>query len=165
MATSFVVWGANTNIGKTLLSAGIMRTVARLSPPIGSLYLKPVQTGAPDSDGALVAQLSGLSHTIGEHASASRLGAVCESRWTSAQEAEAINIKTSSAALLSRTLFAWNDAVSPHLAVEREGRPVSDELVLQSTRDELAYFKALGGRCACLQSSAKSTSAFDKLPR
>ena len=30
------------------------------------------------------------------------------------------------------TFFGWNQAVSPHLAVEREGRPVSDEEILRA---------------------------------
>jgi dethiobiotin synthetase/adenosylmethionine--8-amino-7-oxononanoate aminotransferase len=35
------------------------------------------------------------------------------------------------------TLYAWQQAVSPHLAVEREGRPVSDEAVQRTIEAEL----------------------------
>ena len=44
MRTS-VVWGANTGVGKTVLSAGLTR--AAVGRRLGSLYLKPVQTGVP----------------------------------------------------------------------------------------------------------------------
>ncbi|XP_064987850.1 bifunctional dethiobiotin synthetase/7,8-diamino-pelargonic acid aminotransferase, mitochondrial-like isoform X2 [Musa acuminata AAA Group] len=54
---TYVVWGCNTGVGKTLVSAGLAASV--LSPcstdPSGFLYLKPVQTGFPrDSDSRFV---------------------------------------------------------------------------------------------------------------
>ncbi len=39
----YQVWGANTDVGKTILSAGLLRAVGEVA-----LYLKPVQTGPPD---------------------------------------------------------------------------------------------------------------------
>ena len=72
--SSWLVWGANTGVGKTLLSAGLIRAAAAAAVNkrgIDSvLYLKPVQTGAPDdSDGRLVAQhTSGMAHVVGAHA-------------------------------------------------------------------------------------------------
>ncbi|KAA8539414.1 hypothetical protein F0562_026106 [Nyssa sinensis] len=50
----YTVWGANTGVGKTLVSAGLAASI--LSPPLSStptkfIYIKPVQTGFPaDSD-------------------------------------------------------------------------------------------------------------------
>ena len=71
------------------------------------LYLKPVQTGFPgDSDGRLVAAAGGVTHTLGEHAAAL---------------AGDVAPPPPGGASVSKTLFAWQAAVSPHLAVEREG--------------------------------------------
>lgn len=41
----YQVWGANTDVGKSILSAGLLRSFDKLS-----LYIKPVQTGAPIAD-------------------------------------------------------------------------------------------------------------------
>ncbi|MCO5563043.1 hypothetical protein L7F22_016679 [Adiantum nelumboides] len=50
---SVMVWGANTNVGKTLISAGLSASL--LSSGFSSLYLKPLQTGFPhDSDSRFV---------------------------------------------------------------------------------------------------------------
>lgn len=43
------IWGANTGVGKTVLSAALLRTAEK-----PSLYLKPVQSGFPDDDDAKV---------------------------------------------------------------------------------------------------------------
>ncbi|CAN8071927.1 unnamed protein product [Agarophyton chilense] len=54
------LWGANTGVGKTVLSAGLLRATA--SP---SLYIKPVQTGYPaDDDSATVLQHASQAHTL-----------------------------------------------------------------------------------------------------
>jgi hypothetical protein len=45
-APAFCVWGANTGVGKTLVSAGLAASARRHFAPM--FYLKPVQTaGAP----------------------------------------------------------------------------------------------------------------------
>eukprot|EP00303_Exanthemachrysis_gayraliae_P009327 CAMPEP_0206016156 /NCGR_PEP_ID=MMETSP1464-20131121/22078_1 /ASSEMBLY_ACC=CAM_ASM_001124 /TAXON_ID=119497 /ORGANISM="Exanthemachrysis gayraliae, Strain RCC1523" /LENGTH=279 /DNA_ID=CAMNT_0053389963 /DNA_START=24 /DNA_END=864 /DNA_ORIENTATION=- len=114
-----------------MISAGIAAAALRRSLPLR--YVKPLQTGFPeDSDGAFVARAIGThEHSLGEHAAeAARteevpdIGAVCQ------------------------TLFAWNGAVSPHLAVEREGRGVSDERVVDATCKVLAAFARRAGPCA-----------------
>ena len=66
---STMIWGANTGVGKTLVSVGLMRAAAARA---NALYLKPVQTGCPeDSDGRHVARLAGgLPHMVGPHAAA-----------------------------------------------------------------------------------------------
>eukprot|EP00621_Florenciella_sp_RCC1693_P006033 CAMPEP_0182536668 /NCGR_PEP_ID=MMETSP1323-20130603/20553_1 /TAXON_ID=236787 /ORGANISM="Florenciella parvula, Strain RCC1693" /LENGTH=98 /DNA_ID=CAMNT_0024746937 /DNA_START=50 /DNA_END=343 /DNA_ORIENTATION=+ len=51
-----MVWGANTDVGKTLISAGMCRTAGA-----GTRYLKPAQTGyPPDSDAETVRRLAAL---------------------------------------------------------------------------------------------------------
>ena len=67
---AFCVWGANTAVGKTLVSAGLAASARRRAMPF--LYLKPVQTGFPDdSDADFVASRSraGVVTTMGPHAS------------------------------------------------------------------------------------------------
>jgi dethiobiotin synthetase len=124
------VWGCGTGIGKTLLSAGLMRAAAARGAP--ALFVKPVQTGVPDSDGATVARLRGSScrHEPAAHAAEAGLGV-----FTSAN---------GGAAPLTRvtTLFAWRAPISPHLASAREGRPVSDGEVVRATSAELQAFEA-----------------------
>ena len=46
---------------------------------------------------------------------------------------------------LSKTLYAWGQPISPHLAVEREGRAVSDAAVAAAVAAELRSFAAAGG--------------------
>ncbi|KAI5069010.1 hypothetical protein GOP47_0015311 [Adiantum capillus-veneris] len=55
------VWGANTNVGKTLISAGLSASL--LSSGSSVSYLKPLQTGFPhDSDSRFV--VSKVRHTL-----------------------------------------------------------------------------------------------------
>jgi len=45
----FQIFGANTNVGKTIISSGICRAAPEFFSKV--LYLKPIQTGYPqDSD-------------------------------------------------------------------------------------------------------------------
>lgn len=120
---AYCVWGANTDVGKTLVSAGLCLAAAKevaagTGPSV--LYVKPVQTGFPaDSDGRTVVAASRLAgvncvHVLGEHAAAG----------LSAAETTAFNLGNGSeetAAVKAHTLFAWREAVGPHLTVEREG--------------------------------------------
>lgn len=123
---AFGVWGSGTGVGKTLVSAGLLAAARRRGTP--SLYLKPVQTGFPaDSDGRLVAALSGgCAHALGAHAAAAA--------------DRALGHLDADALAPCRTLFAWRAPVSPHLAVEREGRAVDDAAVMAATRGALAAF-------------------------
>ena len=84
---TYMVWGANTDVGKTLVSAGLAAAAAKdevgvcnmhghmhkeqtpflIRPFLGMqarlLYLKPVQTGYPlDSDAALVVRQLAVVH-------------------------------------------------------------------------------------------------------
>ena len=127
--SAVIIWGSNTGVGKTLVSAGLTRAAAASHRV---LYLKPVQTGLPhDSDGALVATLARGRHTLGAHA------AMVAHRATAAPQPTCGLM-----AAHCRTLFGWRAAASPHLAVAAEGRPVSDGALLEATRHELNSFLA-----------------------
>ncbi|WOL05523.1 bifunctional dethiobiotin synthetase/7,8-diamino-pelargonic acid aminotransferase, mitochondrial [Canna indica] len=158
---TYIVWGSNTGVGKTLVSAGLAASV--LSPssddPFAFLYLKPVQTGFPcDSDARFVCQkvsalfrrhlngspagLLASDHLLNASTAASRelLGGRPEqpdeavegdaaSRGLGAYEETRIGNgerKGGDFRLVCKTLFGWKEAISPHLAVEREGMLVDD---------------------------------------
>lgn len=95
-------------------------------PPV---YIKPVQTGFPeDSDGQLISHAAQCKHTLGSHAR------TCAGLTTAQPpETEAVNAYAS-------TLFAWKNAVSPHLAVKLEGRPVQDAELVAAIADEIRRF-------------------------
>jgi dethiobiotin synthetase len=124
------VWGANTGVGKTLVCAALASSEAGGTSPL--LYVKPLQTGWPsDSDGervALAAAAGGATarHSLGEHAG-----------WLTGERGEA---ESGSARVLARTLFAWQQAVGPHAAVQREGRGVDDDVVAAAVAAELQRF-------------------------
>eukprot|EP00873_Tetraselmis_striata_P013035 jgi/Tetstr1/433299/TSEL_022586.t1 len=121
---TFTIWGANTDVGKTLVSVGLAAAVERAQGDL--LYLKPVQTGYPgDSDARLVCAATGGFETVGPHAAELLDGALAGGDASS---------------ITAKTLFAWRQAVSPHLAMENEGRPVSDAEVREATLAELARF-------------------------
>lgn len=100
------------------------------------LYLKPAQTGFPaDSDARLVAAAADLPLVAGPHAAQldSQLQAVA-GPGGGAQ----------SMGTLAKTLYAWGQPISPHLAVETEGRPISDRQVAADVAAELRAFAAAG---------------------
>ena len=133
---STLIWGANTGVGKTLVSAGLLRAAARSTL---AFYLKPVQTGAPaDSDGRHVALLAGdLPHELGPHAAVTGLQSTTAGSATSR----------------ALTLFAWKEPVSPHIAAAKEGRAVSDAVLLADTRAALASFESAGGSVALIETA------------
>lgn len=98
------------------------------------LFLKPVQTGFPtDSDARLVAAAAGLPVAAGPHAAQLLPGS--ELQASSAPAADGT---------LAKTMYAWQQPVSPHLAVETEGRPVSNRQVAAAVAAELRGFAAAG---------------------
>ncbi|MFS7918184.1 putative dethiobiotin synthase, Adenosylmethionine--8-amino-7-oxononanoate transaminase [Helianthus anomalus] len=148
----YTIWSANTGLGKTLVSAGIA-AASVASPPSKLVYIKPLQTGYPlDSDAAFVYRkipqilhrrnpnftLTASNQTlnvsipaakvkIGDNFSDSRNGfgefGFCEERKVGEGVGEGSE-------LICKTIYAWNEAISPHLASEREGAFVGDEEVL-----------------------------------
>ena len=69
---AYVVWGANTGVGKTLVSAALAAACRRQRIPFA--YIKPVQTGLEreeDADGHAVARALGDPnvHTVAPHGS------------------------------------------------------------------------------------------------
>lgn len=108
----YMIWGANTDVGKTLVSAGLAAATKRSNRLL--TFIKPVQTGFPkDSDARLVALASGATPSLGAHAA--RLDGL-----HSADTSEAGSYDT------ARTLFAWTDPVSPSVAAQTEGHAVTD---------------------------------------
>ncbi|KAK9815939.1 hypothetical protein WJX72_012312 [[Myrmecia] bisecta] len=123
-----MVWGANTGIGKTLISAGLAAAAARSQVEL--LYLKPVQTGFPDScDASLVAACSGGRVSYAEHAAA-----------LLSKQPPDKPAQPDACSVLARTLFAWEAPTSPHTAVALEGRAITDGQLCSLLRAELNSF-------------------------
>ena len=136
-----MIWGSNTGVGKTLVSAGLISAARRRA--CAALYLKPAQTGFPtDADGGFVARLS--DRLVAHLPDAGRAVQLCGPHARRAIEIDgrafpAVPTKAGELApLICETLFAWNAAVGPHLAVQHEGRPVDDEMLVNATREALA---------------------------
>ena len=123
---SFVIWGANTGVGKTLVSGGLAQAARRAGTP--TLFLKPVQTGFPeDSDAEFVARVAKGVETMGEHA------AVAASTSPSGPfEGET--------PMWAHTMYAWRKAAGPHVSAALEGRPVMDEEIVRMTGKYLQEF-------------------------
>ena len=144
----FTIWGANTGVGKTLFSAGLIHAAATAAASTQKqqqpttkaniFYLKPVQTGFPtDSDARLVYNAIRSSSTL----------------QSKSQISSHLHVAPHAAALLpatpppasphgplhvhAKTLYAWRDPVSPHIAVEREGRAITDGQLTTAILDEI----------------------------
>ncbi|CAH8382944.1 unnamed protein product [Eruca vesicaria subsp. sativa] len=157
---TYLIWSANTSLGKTLVSTGISASFL-LQPPAHStkklLYLKPIQTGFPtDSDSRfLFSKLSSLSlrrripisvsnsvlrsslpvaEALRRYLQVSENG-ICDLNFSEE------NIVTGAPELMCKTMYAWEAAISPHLAAERENATVEDSVVLkmleQCLREEM----------------------------
>lgn len=102
--------------------------------------MKPVQTGFPeDSDGRLVARNlaagSGAPHLVSEHAAKCHEGSSSVSGGLDSVLQAGVHHRCQ-----ATTLFAWSNAVSPHLAAAREGRAVTDEAVLHALSTQIASY-------------------------
>ena len=171
---ALAVWGAGTGAGKTVVSAGLAAAAARARAGAGAgagrgaggasssgpaaVYIKPLQTGAlgGDSDGRLVAAAAaavgrgGGRFSCAPHAAAAYRGV----RPLGAPPG-LLPAAVPSGGVWSRTLFAWGDAVGPHLAARRERRPVADHEVLEAVRAEMsAWLGAPRPPGLCLLESA-----------
>ncbi|CAA7062397.1 unnamed protein product [Microthlaspi erraticum] len=151
---TYFIWSANTSLGKTLVSTGISASFLHQqpSPSAGNsrklLYLKPIQTGFPsDSDSRFVfSKLNSLSLRLRTPLSTSN--SVLRSSIPAAESMGKRNVEASETGmcdlnfreekivtgapeLLCKTMYAWEAAISPHLAAERENAPVEDSVVLR----------------------------------
>ncbi len=123
---AFVVWGANTGVGKTLVSGGLARAARATGTP--AAFLKPVQTGFPeDSDAEFVARVSGGVESMGEHASV-------------AANASASGPLGGKGEMWAHTEFAWRRAAGPHVSAAEEGRLVADGEIVRATSRYLREF-------------------------
>lgn len=150
---AFQVWGSNTGVGKTLVSGGLIKAASSSKgnsddfENSSCLYLKPVQTGFPeDSDAQFVFDCSGSNSsssnssdddekskgrvTTGAHA------AKCTDTATTDNDSDNNN----SNKIWCHTEFAWKVAAGPHVAEKLEGRPVTDEDVVNAVRNRLEEF-------------------------
>jgi bifunctional dethiobiotin synthetase / adenosylmethionine---8-amino-7-oxononanoate aminotransferase len=106
-------------------------------------YTKPVQTGFPtDSDGRLVSNILGCRHHVAPHASFCETATPAGKR--SASGKHALHALLHEPAHSAVTLHAWKTAVSPHLAVQLEGRPVSDSDLCDGLMSLVAAASARG---------------------
>ncbi|CAN7067197.1 bifunctional dethiobiotin synthetase/7,8-diamino-pelargonic acid aminotransferase, mitochondrial [Brassica rapa] len=158
---TYLIWSANTSLGKTLVSTGIASSFLlhqpSSSPPAAHssklLYLKPIQTGFPsDSDSRFVfSKLDSLSLrcriplSVSNSVLRSSLP-VAESMRRNIKVSESgmcdLNFReektvTGAPELLCKTLYAWEAAISPHLAAEREHATVEDSVVLKMVEQEM----------------------------
>jgi len=123
----YAVWGADTDIGKTLVCAGIACAAVR-ERQLVVRYVKPVQTGFPgDSDAGVVARAAGLRLLAGRHAAELLSGEAPPPQFGD----EALHGTAS-------TLFAWRLAAAPSAAAAVEGRGVSEGEVARATAAALA---------------------------
>ncbi|PNT32143.1 hypothetical protein POPTR_006G170400v4 [Populus trichocarpa] len=159
---TYMIWGSNTSLGKTLISTGLASSFL-LSPRTTNktpkfVYLKPIQTGFPsDSDSHFVfSKLSSLASLRSSPLSLSASNSVLNSSLSAASSLFGDDSKTKGrnlgiynlnfteenrfvkdgvnvvSELVCETLYAWKEAVSPHLAAEKENGVVEDSLVLET---------------------------------
>ena len=150
---AFCVWGANTAVGKTLVSAGLAAAARRRALPF--LYLKPVQTGFPDdSDADFVATRAraGVVPTMGPHAAVAAgffgsgggndpdHGNKNKKAYGTDHPLLESTGGESGPPFWAHTTFAWRKPTGPQMAVREEGRGVSDESLLASVTRHLSQF-------------------------
>ncbi|KAK9811108.1 hypothetical protein WJX73_003299 [Symbiochloris irregularis] len=134
---SYLIWGANTDVGKTVVSGGLVSAALQAGDRVG--YIKPVQTGFPtDSDARTLARIAGGSLTFGPHAG------------QLAKEEPLVQQTPAAERLHLSTLFAWQQPVSPHLAAATEGRQASDAEVRSATLQELNAFAVASSQSRAL---------------
>ncbi|KAL8223014.1 hypothetical protein R6Q57_020413 [Mikania cordata] len=154
----YTVWAANTGLGKTLVSAGIAASSILSSPPHSKLiYIKPLQTGFPeDSDSDFIyrkiplilhrrspqSTLIASNQTLNASIPAARVkigsnfsevSGSCKNGFGDFGFYEEMKVGDGvgvGSELICKTIFAWKEAISPHLATEREDAFVGDDDVL-----------------------------------
>eukprot|EP00899_Mesostigma_viride_P020781 jgi/Mesvir1/28704/Mv19675-RA.1 len=136
---TFIVWGANTGIGKTLVSCGVMAATASEHGPSCGVYLKPVQTGyPPDSDAEFVSRHAGI--------------------WADARTPSTPGASPEPP-IVARQLYAWPQPLSPHLAAAQPGAPppVDDATLVHAIQAVLEH--VAGNRAALLGGQRKQGPA------
>lgn len=169
---SYMVWGSNTGVGKTLVSAGLATSIicsstATDAPP-NVHYIKPVQTGFPqDSDSRFVSrkvsdifkhrrpannlyvsnQMLKVSPVAWHCLPGSKGADEIRKRDLGLDESGMVNINSyegralqgfdkdrgsADSELVCKTIYSWEEAVSPHLAAAREGCVVEDCSLVES---------------------------------
>ncbi|KAK7329822.1 hypothetical protein VNO77_24002 [Canavalia gladiata] len=136
----YLIWASNTGVGKTLVSTGIAASYLLSSPtPSQFHYLKPLQTGFPsDSDSRFVfnklRQLYLLRNPRISLSASLRVLNASPAVMNDKMEMDSLASEdgVGSSGLVCKTLYAWKEAVSPHLAAEREGLVVKDSVVLET---------------------------------
>ncbi|XP_042491193.1 bifunctional dethiobiotin synthetase/7,8-diamino-pelargonic acid aminotransferase, mitochondrial isoform X2 [Macadamia integrifolia] len=160
---TYMVWGSNTGVGKTLVSVGLATSVlspsSTLSPnPTRFSYIKPVQTGFPaDSDSCFVyrkfseiflrrrypvslfasnhavkASVPAAAEVLGAEMVEGSEGGLKDLCWYEERRIQGEDSGVVGSKLVCKTMYAWKEAISPHLAVEREGSVVPDAKLLDS---------------------------------
>mmetsp|Transcript_23928 Transcript_23928/g.36440 ORF Transcript_23928/g.36440 Transcript_23928/m.36440 type:complete len:843 (-) Transcript_23928:42-2570(-) len=107
-----IIFGANTDVGKTIVSTSLVRSHVQCNPDQGKgkvHYIKPLQCGGSD-EGFVTKHVSNLNGA-GDGTGAGWEG---------------------------HTLFNWDTPASPHLASRLENKPMSDEQVLSSLYSKLS---------------------------
>ncbi|XP_076919240.1 bifunctional dethiobiotin synthetase/7,8-diamino-pelargonic acid aminotransferase, mitochondrial-like [Bidens hawaiensis] len=160
----YTIWSANTSLGKTLVSAGIAAATI-LSPPSKLIYIKPLQTGFPiDSDSNFIftkipqilqrrnpnLTLTASNQTLNSSfpaANSNKFGANNNNGFGDFGSYEEMKVGDGDfgSELVCKTMYAWNEAISPHLASEREGAGVGDEDVLMMLKKCLEIGVGSGG--------------------
>ena len=139
---SYVVWGSGTDVGKTLISAALCNFLGRAGSTPGKpgssvFYYKPVQTGFPeDSDADTVASVCGGHTEFGDHA-----GQLLAVSGDVGNFPDMVDLDPSlKLDVTARTEFAWSHPVSPHLAVQMEGRAVSDDELVAMMLQQMTIY-------------------------
>uniref|UniRef100_M4BHR7 Dethiobiotin synthase n=1 Tax=Hyaloperonospora arabidopsidis (strain Emoy2) TaxID=559515 RepID=M4BHR7_HYAAE len=115
----FQVFGSNTDVGKTVVSAGICRGAASFLAQCTHggghvAYIKPLQTGID----AVHSKVQGDASFVEKYTQNPLTGSV----------QRPVNCST---------LVSWRTPVSPHLAAQLEGSTISDEKLLELLADKL----------------------------
>ncbi|KAL7576005.1 hypothetical protein ACA910_000792 [Epithemia clementina (nom. ined.)] len=111
-----LIFGANTDVGKTIVSAGLTR--ASLAHNHAVHYIKPLQSGGSDD------------RFIQRHAFPTR---------DQQSNDPAVDHK-----LTSKVLFSWKTPASPHFACRVEGQPCSDQEFMKALQQELIQISNSG---------------------
>lgn len=134
-----LIFGSSTDVGKTIVSAGLVRYAARelqeerKTATAVVNYIKPLQCGGSD-----------------ENFVANIVAANSATSW-----------------VRGHTLFAWDSHASPHYASRMENKPVSDEEILMRLQAELrkvaslpgiTYVEGAGGVLSPASASIQNTS-------